>query len=220
MIPRLAVLGAALVASSSAAVAAGTAAEAGGPAYFPADYTQARIICDPMRPDRREPALAASQAAYYARYLMAAQEVPLASEGKRVPGAAPEVIRFTWLRSLHRPVTVRIDLRGKAAHLVARQLSGRAGHDPGTIAETATRDLGAAEVQQLRSLLKASDLDSLPPKQCDDRVTMEGARWLFEHAGPKSDYRLVDRAGPRSGPLHALGLFMLGLTGWGPETMD
>lgn len=183
--------------------------DAARPVYFPADYTQPRLICDPMRPERRMAALNADEVGYYTRHLAAAQEPSLAPAGKR----AGEAIRFTWLRSFHAPVTVRIETSGKTAKLIAREMSGRGGYDAGTVARTAERALTEAETSQLKALIKTSDLDSLPAKQCEQEVKLDGAHWLFEHAGPRT-YRLVDRQSPVNGQVRALGLFMLGLTGW------
>lgn len=189
---------------------------AGTPAtvYFPPDYTQPRIICDPMRPDRREPALDGRQITSYRLHLTAAQEPTLAPAEKRTAGTPDEVLRFTWLPSFHPPVFVRVETRGKTSRLIAKTLRERRGSADNGVARTAERDLTATELRDLKALVKASDLDSLPAKQCmDEGVQLDGANWLFEHAGPR-DYRLVERWNPNGAPLRALGEYMLKLTGW------
>ena len=92
--------------------------------------------------------VSAFESEWFSRHLRAAAEPSLytSAEVRR----AGTVLRFTWLRTSHRPVVVRVEgLDTDAPRLVAKQLSGRGGYDPGKIAMEITRPLARTEADGL-----------------------------------------------------------------------
>ena len=76
---------------------------------------------------------------WYSSQLAAAAE-PSLYTGLQAP--QPEgnaTLRFTWLRSFHHPVTIRIETTGPGRHrLVAKELSGQAAMNPAMSQERST----------------------------------------------------------------------------------
>ncbi|HEV2078496.1 MAG TPA: hypothetical protein VGR19_01175, partial [Allosphingosinicella sp.] len=179
--------------------------------YFPLEFTRSGITCN-FGSRKCLPTLSGFEIDWYSAQLEAAKEpsLYLASRAARPTDAL--AVRFTWLRSFHPPVVVRIEgARSKGFQLVAKELSGPGGYEPGQVARTVNRQLTAAEAARLHEMLARSRLFSLPAKDC--LMGCDGASWVFE--GVDSDgYHFVDRWTPEEGRVKELGMFFLGLSGW------
>lgn len=120
-------------------------------------------------------------------------------------------IRFTWLRSFHHPVVVRVEGIGTASvHLTVKQLSGAGGYAPGAIDKQVARDLSPDEVEALKTVLTRTDVFNRPH---DCNFGVDGAQWLVE-AVDGTGYHFVNEWSPERGGVRELGLAMLKLTGW------
>lgn len=146
---------------------------------------------------------------WYGKHLRAAGE-----EGLCRLGAGAEVYRFTWLRTWHGTVVVRVERRGDQVTLHARQLDGAGGYEPGQLVVNRSIQLGAGEWERLRVLLDSAAFWSpaTPTEQPTDGL--DGARWVLE--GTRGNrYRAVDRWSPdETGPdrhIRAVGLYLLHL---------
>jgi hypothetical protein len=179
--------------------------------YFPPSPSDPSITCNYGGPTP-VPIVSDHERRWYSRHLAAADEPSfyLASRG---PGAAEaESLRFTWLRSFHAPVIVRVERTGpNEQRLIAVMLSGAGGYDPGKVKHRIDRRLTADEAAGLRATLARTRLFEQPAKACGSGV--DGAQWIFE-AVDDGGYRFMDRWTPSSGPIREAGLFLLKLTGW------
>ena len=177
--------------------------------YFPASFATPSVSCRPG--SRPQPILTNFQADWYARQLRAAGEPSLARavSERRAPGV--ETLRFTWLRTFHHPVVIRIETARGRSHLVAKEMSGRGGYDPGEIARQLDRALSATEARALDALLVRARLFAGTPRNCS--FGLDGAQWLFEGVDA-GGYHFLDRWSPEDGPAREVGTFLLGLTGW------
>lgn len=120
--------------------------------------------------------------------------------------------RFTWLRSFHAPVVVRIDaMPDGAMHMTAKRLSGKGGYAPGRTAASIERDLATEESVSLRHLLEDGELARQLPVGCVAGV--DGAQWIVE-TSIDGRYQYVNRWGGSARPVRAFGLLLLGFTGW------
>lgn len=145
---------------------------------------------------------------WYAENLRAAGERPLSFEP-----ASLETLRFTWLRSFHSPVIVRVDWAPTGvATLTATVLSGTGGYEPGEISNTVTRTLTQGEIERLLILRKAA----LRGPSVDCRLMVDGARWIVEATGVDG-YHYVNAKSSDTGSVRELGLALLGFTGWALE---
>lgn len=134
----------------------------------------------------------------------------------RRPPSAPPSIRFTWLRSFHDPIIVRVDATADGRSiLTARRRPGGLGFgpEPGVDREqTIVRQLSAAESAALQKVIDDVGLFAAPASSC--RCCVDGARWLIEAVDPRHGYRFRSRQSPKEGLERVLGLHLLALTGW------
>lgn len=181
-----------------------------GPEYFPPSLGEIIVQCATRA--RSQPVLSDFERNWYSRQLAAAGEpsLHLASQAPRPAGAS--TLRFTWLRSFHAPVTIRVETAGPGHHrLIAKQLSGTGGYAPGTVEKTVERRLTSAEAGRLERILSGSRLFGHIPNLCE--IGTDGAQWIFESADA-GGYQFVSHWTPREGPANAIGRFLMGLTGW------
>ena len=184
-----------------------TAVDLAGAAYIPPTLVAVRSACREQAGPTPRPVVSPFERDWYARQWRGAGEPSLTLNGRG------EALRFTWLRSFDRPVFVRIDgLSSRRPRLVARELTGRGGYDPGVVKRQLDRSLTAAETTSLRERVAQVRLAEQPPSECD-RIGMDGAQWLFETRG-RDGYHLLVRWSPDPGGLRELGLAMMALTGW------
>jgi hypothetical protein len=117
-----------------------------------------------------------------------------------------EVYRFLWLRSFHHPIAVRImGLAEGGARLVAVELTGAGGYEPGHILQRIERSLGDSEWQGLQRLLDATDFWKMPTQPVQPDLGVDGAQWIVE-GRRLNEYHVVDRFMPREKPYRSLGL--------------
>ena len=122
--------------------------------------------------------------------------------------ARGDTFRFTWLRSFHPPVAVRVFAGPKSAELVAIQMSGSGGYAPAAAVEQPHRALLPSEWKDLNDALARSDFWNLPSSR--DQGGIDGAQWIVE-GRVGSQYHVVDRWTPESGTFRDLGLLFLKL---------
>jgi hypothetical protein len=142
---------------------------------------------------------------WYGRHLRAAGEAPLFR-------SAGSSLRFTWLRSFHAPVIIRLDTAADGGvTMTAIELSGRGGYEPGAVARRIERRLTAGEVAALARMVEQSRVLEQTAVTCD--LGLDGAGWVIESVGADG-YRFIERHSPQDGPVRTFGLHLIGLTGW------
>ena len=225
MIPRVAylmILGALAFVVLAAAAGSGLLDRLPPQPYFPPELAEPRErACDPegaQYPDSivetrtTEPVVDDFHAQWFGVHLRAAQEVSLSRPPPSDEPSPARSIRFTWLRTFHQPVVVRIDETPDGRmRLTARRLTGLGGYDPGGVADRRDRDLTPAEAETLRRALARIDVFELLPLGCGGGV--DGAEWILE-ARQDRRYHLARRWTPKGGGVHELGLLLLGFTHW------
>jgi hypothetical protein len=133
----------------------------------------------------------------YGKPLCAMNEQPM------TPRAVDEAYRFLWLRTFHHPISVRIETAGGKAILVAVELDGKGGYEPGAVERRKTRTLTAEEWRSLLAAVSAAGFWELPTEDPKAQHGFDGAEWIIEgyRAGT---YHVVDRwEGPP--PIRAVG---------------
>jgi len=178
--------------------------------YFPPPYPKRMAPCSPSPKSDGAPVVSEFEDRWYSKYLSAAAEPSLYQRGQRPRNG--DVIRFTWLRSFDPPIIVRVEGLGAASpQLIAKQLSGPGGYEPGTVNKRIDRHLSPVEATALRRMLLRTNVFDLPALDCNGG--MDGAEWIIEGAGTDG-YRFVARWSPESGKVRETGLALLKLTGW------
>lgn len=118
-----------------------------------------------------------------------------------------EVYRFTWLRSFHQPIVIRLTLdTNESGKLFAKVMSGSGGHGP---ADVSTRDefrLIPADVASFLEKLQKAHFWGLPTKV--PLSGLDGAEWIVE--GVKDGkYHVVVRWSPKDGPYRDSCLYLM-----------
>lgn len=177
--------------------------------YFPAALLQTKYRCrDYPEP---VPILDEMVVEWYSEHLAAANEPSLLKAVDRA-ASRRDVYRFTWLRSFHKPMVIRIEEHeGGALQMTASRLSGMGGYEPGAVEARIVRRLSHDEAKQFRRALSGANGLRLKAVTCD--LGFDGAQWIFEGVD-RGRYRFVERWTPDRGSVRALGLVMLGFTGW------
>lgn len=180
-----------------------------GRPYFPPAMVAARSPCAEQAGDAPRPVISSLERDWFTKHLRAAAEPSLAM-------GARDVIRFTWLRSFHHTVSIRVEgLASARPRLWARELTGHGGYDAGKVGRRIERRLSPAEAAALRRTVSARNLFAQPPLECGN-IGLDGAEWIMEGVDGRG-YHLIVRWSPEAGPVREVGLAMLGLTGWRTE---
>lgn len=134
----------------------------------------------------------------------------------RRPSSTPRSIRFTWLRSFHDPIVVRVDATtdGRQRMTAKQHPAGLGfGQAPGVSrARETTRFLSRTETAALAVVVEDAGLFRSPASGC--WCCLDGARWIVEGNDPNDGYRYRSRQSPEDGLERQLGLHLLALTGW------
>ena len=142
---------------------------------------------------------------WYSKHMSAMNEPSLSC------GTPGETYRFTWLRSFHNPVSLRVEVQEGIATLHSIELDGAGGYEPGNVLRKDERVLSSGELNEIRSIFLDSNFHSLPTTV--DRMGADGAEWILEQSG-SGGYHLVIRWSPDSGEVYKIGNLFLTLSGW------
>ena len=105
-----------------------------------------------------------------------------------------EVYRFTWLRSFHNPVAVRMERKGEDLKVFWKLCSGAGGYDPGRMIIDREKKIDRKQWDQFMDLLSAMDFRGM--KSVDENQTgLDGAQWILEGI-QDGNYHVVDRWSP------------------------
>jgi hypothetical protein len=140
---------------------------AGDPPYFPPEF----------------------DSAYYPRHLKAMNE-PSLFQRRAEPGF--NAVRFTWLRSFHDPIVVRVQLteRGADVRTVRLKRKGQAVFET-VLDRTVETDMSLWS--EITNSVARMGFWEMPT---EDAVTgFDGARWILESVS-SGRYKIVDRWGP------------------------
>jgi hypothetical protein len=140
----------------------------------------------------------------YSRHLAAMNEPLLWCGDQR------ESYRFTWLRTFHHPIAIRVTESQTGMGLVAIELEGAGGYEPGDELRRITRQLTTREEIQVRRAIQRAGMWS--PSRSPKSGGLDGAVWLLEgrHA---SRYQAISRWSPEEGKVREAGLLLLELSG-------
>lgn len=146
----------------------------------------------------------------YSRHLSAIGERPLK------PSQSGRAYRFLWLRSFHRPISVRVELGEGGARVVAVEFDWLDGYGSGRVLRRQETALTARQAEAFESDLRAEGFWTLPPHDDErDRHILDGAEWVIEAA--TTQYRVVTRRSPENDPTRAIGERFLAVAGWTSE---
>jgi len=186
-------------------IASGGAANAQADKYFPDALLTQNTTC-PGETETQVPALSDFEREWFSNALSAAGELSLSKD----PNG--DTVRFLWLRSFHHPVVVRVvGLSAPRPQLVAIELSGAGGYDPGKPDRRMARELTSGEAAEIKRLLQAPETFATPKNVCE--IGLDGAEWILERSD-HGRYEFVHQWSPEKGPVYNVGTLLLDLTDW------
>lgn len=122
-----------------------------------------------------------------------------------------QVFRFTWLRTFHHPVSIRLRIRKDGTGLLyVKMTDGAGGYEPGRIKKNLMKDIDEESVKSFQKLLNNEGFWKLPSIQ--EVIGCDGAQWIIEGLSNRR-YHLVDRWSPEEGGVRKIGLHLLDLSG-------
>jgi len=181
--------------------------------YFPPGLQTQFGDCE-VGPGRieREPVQDEFQARWFGGVLADLREPSLFQR----PANSPRTVRFTWIRSFHPPVAVRVDTREDGRLVMTARRQPATGYRPdrdGPFSGEMVRVLSGTEALALAAVVVGTGVFEAPSSGCTGG-TVDGAAWIVEASDPEVGYRYHYRQSPQDGPVHAVGLHLLSLTGW------
>ena len=144
---------------------------------------------------------------FFTKYLAEMQERSLL---RFQPGSEESVYRFTWLRSFHSKVVIRVWTDGQMKTLFFKELKSENGGKNHQLAVEQTRNLTIDEWNEFVRLLNEACVWRLP-SGAQDAIATDGAWWLFE-VNSDRHYHVVARQSPQDS-YRDLCLYLLKLTG-------
>ncbi|WP_293646008.1 hypothetical protein [Sphingopyxis sp. RIFCSPHIGHO2_12_FULL_65_19] len=182
-----------------------------GKRYFPKSFGKPAQVCNFKGYPECFATISEVERDWYPSHWDAAREPSLYERSRVSAPAGKSTLRFTWLPTFHHPVIVRIERSGEHATLIAKQLSGEGGYEPGKVEREVRRPLSAAEIGKLRAILFRTKVLEQRATECDNGL--DGSQWIVEGVSHEG-YRFINRWSPTEGPVRKFGDFALGLTGW------
>ena len=115
-----------------------------------------------------------------------------------------DVYRFTWLRTFHRPVAFRLEVRDDGTGtFYIKVADGAGGYEPGKLVRDEVRKLDKRTTEMLAVRFDVAKFHELPTK--DENGGLDGSQWILE-AILDGKYHVVERWSPKAGPVHAIGM--------------
>jgi len=143
---------------------------------------------------------------WYAKYLVEMKEPSLLS---LQPSDGGSVYRFTWLRSFHSKVVVRVWANGGVGMLSVKELPREQDDRNSQLCVEQTKTLTADEWMAFHRLLDQACIWTLPSSQ-GNAIATDGAWWMFE-ANSAGYYQVIARQSPEAS-YRDLCLYMLKLS--------
>jgi hypothetical protein len=127
-------------------------------------------------------------------------------------GTKKEIYRFTWLRTFHNPIAVRLEMSDDGTGvLFLKRCDGAGGYKPGKLILNKSAIISKEEMDNVKK--KFDKLNFWEQSSRDPgEGGMDGAQWIFEGLRD-GKYHLVDRWTPEKGPIYEIGLEFQKLAG-------
>jgi hypothetical protein len=182
-----------------------------GVQYLPPSFGSVMHICNFKGYPECFPKISNFENEWYSKHWEAAEEPSLYEFSNTKRTAHHTVLRFTWLPTFHHPVIVRFEMISGSMTLVAKELSGAGGYEPGSIKRQISRQLSPVEVRQVTEAMAKASPFGEPPLNCE--LGNDGSEWMLERA-ESGGYEYASRWSPDKGSMRNFGLLALRMTGW------
>ena len=129
-----------------------------------------------------------------------------------------EIYRFTWLRSFHHPMVVRLEKQNNSIKLLSKVCNGSGGYEPGQLIFDTTLNVTDDQYKLLIQKIDSMNFWNLETEQREDRG-LDGSEWILE-AVRDNNYHMVTRWTPsegRQGNFRIVGEFLVSISKIGSD---
>lgn len=180
--------------------------------YFPPAFAEETLDCG--FGGGPQPIIGEVEREWFPRQWQAACEPSLYAMARSAQ-PADFTLRFSYIPSFDPSVFITVQRKDEELVLIAKQLNGAGGYEPGTLARSKEIVLTDQQAVELETMLAEGGLFQETAKACE--LGFDGSRWIFELVST-GEYRMVNRWSPSDGAAHDLGELLIRLSGWSIET--
>ena len=126
---------------------------------------------------------------------------------------AKEIYRFTWLRSFHHPVSVRLEKQNNDIRLFSKVCNGAGGYEPGQLIFDTVLHVTSEQYKTLTQKVDNINFWNLKTEQRDNAGD-DGSEWIIEVI-KNNKYHMVTRWTPseeRQGNYRSVGEYLISLS--------
>lgn len=142
---------------------------------------------------------------WYSKHLFSMEEPIIFKCSENV-----ECYRFTWLRTFHEPVAIRLTRKNADIVLNWKQTNGQGGYDAGEVIRSGSKNISENEFKVFKNKLKSCKF--FDSETVELSMGHDGARWILEGVNLENDYHLVDRWDASKTSYGKVCLYLLSLT--------
>ncbi len=141
---------------------------------------------------------------WYSSHLFAMKEPILFKEKSQA-----EIYRFTWLRTFHNPIVIRIEKLANSYMLYWKLSNGLGGYEPGVLTINKEKIIDKKIWVIFNRKVIESNFWNLETEK--EALGTDGSQWILEGKNSKQ-YHVVDRWTPTEGKYYECCDFLIGLT--------
>ena len=156
---------------------------------LPQDSSVFYFVTKPTLQDTSQSALDTFVNAWYSKMLFALKE-PIISNYK----GDKEIYRFTWLRTFHHPVSIRLEKQDNIIKLFSKISSGAGGYEPGHLIMDTSFNVAEDDYRSLINKLEEANFWNIPTEKRDNNGE-DGSEWIIE-AIKDNKYHMATRWTP------------------------
>jgi len=119
-------------------------------------------------------------------------------------------VRFTCLRTFHKPFMIKASWNKDKAKLEFRMSSGAGGYEPGKLIIDRIKIITRQDIVLIVNLLIKYDFFNQPETM--DELGCDGSQWIIE-ANIKGKYKVADRWSPENGVNFEIGNTLIKMSG-------
>lgn len=173
---------------------------------IPTDSNALYFITSVNAEDSTKNALDSFLNEWFSKMLFALQE-PIISNYN----GSKELYRFTWLRTFHHPISIRLEKQGSMIQLFSKVSDGSGGYDPGNMMFDTAITQTKKQIDTVNSKLKNATFWNLPTLTDNDRGK-DGAMWIIE-VYKEGQYKVVVQSSPNKGDsFRAIGEYLFSIS--------
>ena len=123
-----------------------------------------------------------------------------------------ETYRFTWLRTFHNPISIRLEKRDNEYLLFVKRANGAGGYSPGKLVQNDTIRITENQWDNVISKIYNLNFWEIPTVEKSNLIVMDGAEWIFE-ARKNDKYNMVYRQSGKGTEIKELCMMLYDLSG-------